>query len=40
MFRQKTRFATLGIGSTTLLKEYRRTIDIRALQVKALPPVH
>ncbi|WP_286673613.1 MULTISPECIES: hypothetical protein [Symbiopectobacterium] len=40
MFSQKPRFATLGIGSPTPLKEYRRTIDIRAWQVKALPPVH
>lgn len=37
---QKPRFASLGIGSHTPLKAFRRTIEIRALLVKALPPVH
>ncbi|MCW2476464.1 hypothetical protein [Candidatus Symbiopectobacterium sp. NZEC151] len=40
VLQQKPRFASLGIGSHMPLEEYRRTIEIRALQVKALPPVH
>lgn len=40
VLKQKPRFASLGIGSQTPLKEYHRTIEIRALQVKAWPPVH
>ncbi|MFT8210471.1 MAG: hypothetical protein ACMZI0_07650 [Symbiopectobacterium sp.] len=40
VLQQKPRVASLGIGSNTPLKEYRRTIEIRSLQVKALPPVH
>lgn len=40
VLRQKPGFAALGIASATPLKAYRRAIEIRALQVKALPPVH
>lgn len=40
VLKQKPRFASLGIGSHKQLKAYCRTIEIRALQVKALPPVH